>query len=105
MDASVGAPHEISYWATKHMLESLSRSAALELAPLGSPSTPFVPGRRRRAGSRPRGRSTSCPKCHWAGSGRRRTWRTWSSSSAPTSTLADGPDSLRGRWSPPILTP
>jgi len=43
-DASAGAPGEISYWATKHMLESLSRSAALELARLGVTVNTVCPG-------------------------------------------------------------
>jgi 3-oxoacyl-[acyl-carrier protein] reductase len=43
-DASSGAPNEISYWATKHMLESLSRSAALELARLGITVNTVCPG-------------------------------------------------------------
>jgi 3-oxoacyl-[acyl-carrier protein] reductase len=43
-DGSSGAPHEISYWATKHMLESLSRSPALELAPLGVTVNTVCPG-------------------------------------------------------------
>jgi 3-oxoacyl-[acyl-carrier protein] reductase len=43
-DASAGAPNEVSYWATKHMLESLSRSAALELAPLGVTVNTVCPG-------------------------------------------------------------
>jgi 3-oxoacyl-[acyl-carrier protein] reductase len=43
-DASAGAPGEISYWASKHMLESLSRSAALELAPLGVTVNTVCPG-------------------------------------------------------------
>jgi 3-oxoacyl-[acyl-carrier protein] reductase len=43
-DGSSGAPHEVSYWATKHMLESLSRSAALELAPLGVTVNTVCPG-------------------------------------------------------------
>ena len=43
-DASAGAPNEVSYWATKHMLESLSRSAALELAPLGVNVNTVCPG-------------------------------------------------------------
>jgi 3-oxoacyl-[acyl-carrier protein] reductase len=37
-------PNEVSYWATKHMLESLSRSAALELAPLGVTVNTVCPG-------------------------------------------------------------
>jgi len=43
-DASSGAVREVSYWATKHMLESLSRSAALELAPLGVTVNTVCPG-------------------------------------------------------------
>jgi 3-oxoacyl-[acyl-carrier protein] reductase len=43
-DASAGAPNEVSYWATKHALESLSRSAALELAPLGITVNTVCPG-------------------------------------------------------------
>jgi 3-oxoacyl-[acyl-carrier protein] reductase len=43
-DASAGAPNEISYWATKHALESLTRSAALELAPLGITVNTVCPG-------------------------------------------------------------
>jgi 3-oxoacyl-[acyl-carrier protein] reductase len=43
-DASAGAPGEVSYWATKHMLESLSRSAALELAHLGVTVNTVCPG-------------------------------------------------------------
>jgi 3-oxoacyl-[acyl-carrier protein] reductase len=43
-DASAGAPNEVSYWATKHMLESLSRSAALELAPVGVTVNTVCPG-------------------------------------------------------------
>jgi 3-oxoacyl-[acyl-carrier protein] reductase len=34
-DAASGSPDEISYWASKHALESYSRSAAYELAPYG----------------------------------------------------------------------
>lgn len=34
-DAASGSPDEISYWASKHALESYSRSAACELGPYG----------------------------------------------------------------------
>jgi 3-oxoacyl-[acyl-carrier protein] reductase len=34
-DGAAGAPDEISYWASKHALESYSRAGALELAPYG----------------------------------------------------------------------
>jgi 3-oxoacyl-[acyl-carrier protein] reductase len=43
-DASAGAPGEISYWATKHALESVSRSAALELGSLGVTVNTVAPG-------------------------------------------------------------
>jgi 3-oxoacyl-[acyl-carrier protein] reductase len=43
-DASAGAPDEISYWATKHALESITRSAAAELGALGITVNTVAPG-------------------------------------------------------------
>ncbi|GAA2793277.1 SDR family NAD(P)-dependent oxidoreductase [Saccharopolyspora taberi] len=43
-DAAPGAAAQISYWATKHALESLSRSAALELGPAGITVNTIAPG-------------------------------------------------------------
>ncbi|GAB2611594.1 SDR family oxidoreductase [Streptomyces capparidis] len=43
-DASPGAPDEVSYWATKHALESLSRSAAVEMGPAGITVNIISPG-------------------------------------------------------------
>jgi 3-oxoacyl-[acyl-carrier protein] reductase len=43
-DASPGAPNEVSYWATKHALESISRSAAAELGALGITVNTVAPG-------------------------------------------------------------
>lgn len=43
-DAAPGAPDQISYWATKNALESLSRSAAIELGPAGITVNTISPG-------------------------------------------------------------
>lgn len=43
-DASVGAPGEISYWASKHALESYTRAAAAELGPHGITVNVVSPG-------------------------------------------------------------
>ncbi|MGW1676105.1 SDR family oxidoreductase [Saccharopolyspora sp. NPDC002376] len=43
-DAASGAADEISYWATKNALESLSRSAAIELGPTGTTVNIISPG-------------------------------------------------------------
>ncbi|MEV4645752.1 SDR family oxidoreductase [Saccharopolyspora sp. NPDC049357] len=43
-DAADGAPGEISYWATKNALESLSRSAAAEFGPAGITVNIIAPG-------------------------------------------------------------
>ncbi|GAA3929486.1 SDR family oxidoreductase [Actinomadura viridis] len=43
-DAAPGAPGEISYWATKNALESLSRSAALEFGAAGITVNIISPG-------------------------------------------------------------
>ncbi|MBB5158239.1 SDR family NAD(P)-dependent oxidoreductase [Saccharopolyspora phatthalungensis] len=43
-DAAPGAADQISYWATKNALESLSRSAAIELGPAGITVNVIAPG-------------------------------------------------------------
>lgn len=43
-DAASGAPDEVSYWASKHALESYSRAAAVELGPLGITVNVVSPG-------------------------------------------------------------
>jgi len=43
-DGASGFPDEISYWASKHALESYSRAAALELGPLGIGVNVVSPG-------------------------------------------------------------
>ncbi|MCI2421035.1 SDR family oxidoreductase [Saccharopolyspora sp. K220] len=43
-DAASGAADQISYWATKNALESLSRSAAIELGPAGITVNIIAPG-------------------------------------------------------------
>ena len=43
-DGASGFPDEISYWASKHALESYSRAAAIELGPLGIPVNVVSPG-------------------------------------------------------------
>ena len=43
-DAADGAPGEVSYWATKNALESLSRSAAAEFGPAGITVNIIAPG-------------------------------------------------------------
>ena len=43
-DGASGFPDEISYWASKHALESYSRAAALELGPLGIAVNVVSPG-------------------------------------------------------------
>jgi 3-oxoacyl-[acyl-carrier protein] reductase len=43
-DAAAGATDEVSYWASKHALESYSRSAALELGHLGITVNIVAPG-------------------------------------------------------------
>jgi 3-oxoacyl-[acyl-carrier protein] reductase len=43
-DAASGAADEISYWATKNALESLSRSAAIELGQTGTTVNIIAPG-------------------------------------------------------------
>jgi 3-oxoacyl-[acyl-carrier protein] reductase len=43
-DGASGFPDEISYWASKHALESYSRAAALELGPLGIAVNIVSPG-------------------------------------------------------------
>ncbi|MGP4016027.1 SDR family NAD(P)-dependent oxidoreductase [Saccharopolyspora sp. 5N708] len=43
-DAAPGAADQISYWATKNALESLSRSAAIELGPAGITVNIISPG-------------------------------------------------------------
>lgn len=43
-DGSPGAADEVSYWASKHALESLTRSAALELGALGITVNAVSPG-------------------------------------------------------------
>jgi 3-oxoacyl-[acyl-carrier protein] reductase len=61
-DASAGAPNEVSYWATKHMLESLSRSAALELAPLGVTVNTVCPGPTQTGWISPEGEARVLPE-------------------------------------------
>jgi 3-oxoacyl-[acyl-carrier protein] reductase len=61
-DASSGAPLEVSYWATKHMLESLSRSAALELAPLGVTVNTVCPGPTQTGWISPEGEKQVLPE-------------------------------------------
>jgi 3-oxoacyl-[acyl-carrier protein] reductase len=61
-DASSGAPDEVSYWATKHMLESLSRSAALELAPLGVTVNTVCPGPTQTGWITPEGEASVLPE-------------------------------------------
>jgi 3-oxoacyl-[acyl-carrier protein] reductase len=43
-DGAAGFPDEISYWASKHALESYSRAAAVELGPLGIAVNIISPG-------------------------------------------------------------
>jgi 3-oxoacyl-[acyl-carrier protein] reductase len=43
-DGASGFPDEISYWASKHALESYSRAAAVELGPLGIAVNIVSPG-------------------------------------------------------------
>lgn len=43
-DGAAGFPNEISYWASKHALESYSRAAAIELAPYGITVNVVSPG-------------------------------------------------------------
>ncbi|GAA0529798.1 putative oxidoreductase YjdA [Saccharopolyspora subtropica] len=43
-DAAFGAADQVSYWATKNALESLTRSAAIELGPVGITANIIAPG-------------------------------------------------------------
>jgi 3-oxoacyl-[acyl-carrier protein] reductase len=43
-DGASGYPQEVSYWASKHALESYSRAAAMELGPYGIAVNIVSPG-------------------------------------------------------------